>query len=552
MKKILIAVLALTLSALVASGAWAAYDHAGEKDSKNFLAVYPDKAGSKLDSCALCHSGGETTNSRGKTIKMGSCQWCHNTYGYDGSGNIIDTLNNYGKAYLINGRNAAAVSAIAGQDSDGDGYVNSVEVAATRYPGDASDDPSKVPAPSRIYTMGQIQDLGGHTQFMLMNTSRSGDYYAQYTGLTMEKMLEDAGVLSTANMVTAYAPDGFSNDYLINQDADSNLYYCRGEYPQAVFQYNTQADTALNPEDGWCDYSAPSARGRTHGEAIAVDNGLRMILAYAREGAPLQTGILNDRNTLDGEGPFRVAPPQKVPCPPDQSSRAQNQDVIWPYEYSWDHNAGFSARTVTILKVSPLPEGTTDIDVLEAGWVNVDLQQVVVYGALDGSDSNGNGVLDSEEGRDASLDYNDNGVPDFQDPKTARLRHVNGAAQVLWNASLGAFSQVRALHLADSAFGGATPPSGVSEPYGAFAFRVVDLNPGAIVTLNAVFPQAIPASAKVYILNAANVWQEAAIDSRLGDAGIALRIPDGGTGDADGAANGVVQVKGILLATPAS
>ncbi len=34
------------------------YHHGGESDSPKFLAVYPDKAGSKLDSCSSCHTGG--------------------------------------------------------------------------------------------------------------------------------------------------------------------------------------------------------------------------------------------------------------------------------------------------------------------------------------------------------------------------------------------------------------------------------------------------------------------------------------------------------------
>ena len=44
-----------------------------------------------------------------------------------------------------------------------------------------------------------------------------------------------------------------------------------------------------------------------------------MILAISRENGPMDPGILNDQNKLDGEGPFRVVPPQKVPSPPDQS-----------------------------------------------------------------------------------------------------------------------------------------------------------------------------------------------------------------------------------------
>ena len=52
-------------TALVAS---AAYHHAGsaDTDAGNFLRVYPDKAGTKLDNCATCHGGGVYTSSSGK------------------------------------------------------------------------------------------------------------------------------------------------------------------------------------------------------------------------------------------------------------------------------------------------------------------------------------------------------------------------------------------------------------------------------------------------------------------------------------------------------
>lgn len=88
---------------------------------------------------------------------------------------------------------------------------------------------------------------------------------------------------------------------------------------------------------------------------------------------------------MDGEGPFRVVPPQLVPTPPDQSSRAENQAVVWPYNYDWDHNAGSASRSATIIKVDPLPPGTTDIDILEAGWQYVDDAKLIIYGAIAGT-----------------------------------------------------------------------------------------------------------------------------------------------------------------------
>ena len=108
-----------------------------------------------------------------------------------------------------------------------------------------------------------------------------------------------------------------------------------------------------------------------------------MLLAFKRDGEYLTPGVLNLQNKLDGEGPFRVVPPQKNPGWPDQRSSSTNQAVIWSYDKSADHNAGFSSRTVTMIKVEPLPAGTTDINTLEAGWPYVDEKKIVIYGSID-------------------------------------------------------------------------------------------------------------------------------------------------------------------------
>ncbi|MGA1875924.1 MAG: GEGP motif-containing diheme protein [bacterium] len=367
--------------------AFAAYHHQGEADSDKFLQVYPSKIGTKLDHCALCHSGGQYKKGD-SWVNLGSCQWCHHSYGYGGTGNIIDTLNEYGMAYLTHGRDAEAVVEIKYLDSDGDGYNNHAEIQANRYPGDDQDDPGKKVAPYRIYTKAQLEAMPRHTQFLLLNTSRSGDFYAQYTGVVMEDLLQDAGILPSATGIKVYAPDGWMNYHPMDPDPDPELYHVRGTYPEASFQYDAEADTA---NVGWCDYSAPSCSGRNHGDPIYVEGGLKMILAYKRDGAYLTPGVLNTQNKLDGEGPFRLVPPQKTPGPPDQSSTSGNQSVIWPHNHDWDHNAGSSSRTVTIIKVEPLPPGTTDIDVLEAGWQYVDGEKIIIYGDLESEDKDQGG-----------------------------------------------------------------------------------------------------------------------------------------------------------------
>lgn len=358
--------------AVFVSLAFSAYHHEGETDSAMFLKVYPDKAGTKLDSCALCHTGGQY-DQNGKTVSLGSCQWCHYKYGYDKKGNIFDTLNSYGKDYLSKGRNADAVKAIESLDSDKDGFTNKAEIDAIRFPGNAADDPNKKAAPFKVYTKAQLQAMSQHSEFLLMNTSKSGDYYAQYSGVPMENLLKDAGISDSATGITVFAPDGWSQYHPLQYSSDPAMYPVYYAYPQAVYQYDSEAGQ-------WCDYSAPSCTGRKAGDAIP--DALKILLAYKRDGAYLTPGVLTKDNKLDGEGPYRVVVPQKTPSPPDQASNAKNQTVKWPYNAQWDHNAGFSSRSATIIRVEPLPAGTTDIDIMEAGWNYIDQEKIVIYGAI--------------------------------------------------------------------------------------------------------------------------------------------------------------------------
>ena len=67
---------------------------------------------------------------------MPSCHACHT----EGGGTPI---NNFGKAFKENGKNAAALSKIAALDSDGDGFTNAIEAQAKANSGDKNSTPSK-------------------------------------------------------------------------------------------------------------------------------------------------------------------------------------------------------------------------------------------------------------------------------------------------------------------------------------------------------------------------------------------------------------------------
>jgi hypothetical protein len=532
------------------------YHHGGENDSPNFLAVYPDKAGSKVDSCALCHTGGSYKNDSGKTVTLGSCQWCHYKYGINAPhGDVLQTLNSYGTDYLNHGRGKSAISAIEGLDSDGDGYTNLAEILASSYPGDATDNPSKVSAPSRIYTRAQLMALPQHTQFLLMNTTRQVDSYATYTGVPMKDLLDDAGILPGATGIMVFAPDGFSMSHPLEYDASvSTNYHVYGndprapagqsyQYPPATYYYDPQADVSLNQASGWCDYTSPACAGRSNGDSITVTGGLNAILAIQREGAFLDTGVLNTENTLDGEGPFRVVVPQKNPGPPDQSKTSSVQAVKWPFDgVNGDHNAGACTRSVTIIKVLPLPAGTTDINTMEAGWAYVDSNKIVVYGAIEGSDSNGNGILDSEE-HVPGTDY-------YNDPSSAYPRHAKGTDHVLIHTLKGALANVQVMSDDDPGISQTGKPS-LQFPYGAFKFQITGLSAGESVTLAMTFPKAVPSGSHYYKISPSGAWTEVPFTQGSDNKTIMMTLKDGDPAtDADGQVNGTILDPGAL-GTPA-
>lgn len=101
-----------------------------------------------------------------------------------------------------------------------------------------------------------------------LNASRSRDRYFEYTGVPAEELLADAGILNSATGITVYVPDGWSNYHLLEPDPEGILYHFNGIYPEAPYYYDPQDDIALNPTDGWCDYSAPSTIGRNHLDPI--------------------------------------------------------------------------------------------------------------------------------------------------------------------------------------------------------------------------------------------------------------------------------------------
>jgi hypothetical protein len=385
------------LTVVLTTSAWAAYSaHQNDTDINNFLTVYPFAKSTKLDDCALCHKSGKIGS---KTY--GSCDYCHQTYKtQEPHGNILDTLNSYGLAYNGAGRNQAALNAIAGIDSDIDGYLNSVEIQALTFPGDAKDYPGLVPAPAIGLNFERILKLPEYSEFLLLNATNSRDFYARYRGVKILDLLKYAGVSKNATQITVFSPDGFSQVFPIDApdpqtDASKVQYDVLGPYPHGYYYGGLDfVDYGIIP--GCLD------------DGDRIPDKLYMLLAYMRDGDPLTPGKINPSTLkLDGEGPYRLIPPQKIVgnpgqkenCPgtnydcwtagPDRPAPPKPPQTPPPpvkdgydYDSNKDHNAGFSARTVAAIRVDPLPAGTTDFNWYEGGWNLVDKAKLVIYGAI--------------------------------------------------------------------------------------------------------------------------------------------------------------------------
>jgi hypothetical protein len=303
-------------------------------------------------------------------------------------------------AYNNAGKSQQALIDIGGEDSDGDDYTNTVEINALASPGDSQDYPGLPSAPAIVLNQERILQLPDYSEFLLHNASKDTDWYARYRGVKVKDLLRYAGVSEEATQITVFAPDGFSKTFLIDasdpQTSSSIQYDVMGPYPYGYYYEGLDfVNYAFYPWD------------LIHGNQIP--DKLYMLLAYLRDGDPLTKGKLVPdpknpaRLVLEGEGPYRVIPPQKIAGSPDRPSTSSPVGDGWDYDKNKDHNAGSSVRSITAIRVEPLPAGTTDFRWTEGGWNLVDQAKLVIYGAINPRtypvkgkvlDSNGNPIPD--------------------------------------------------------------------------------------------------------------------------------------------------------------
>lgn len=357
--------------------------HATDADINNFVREYQHAVGTRLDDCQTCHRGGTVLDDEAEEFRANPCDFCHFIiHAPDGWTDLpttyAETLNPYGTAYDAAGRNAAAVGAIAGVDSDGDGYTNEDEIADLRYPGDPGSNLGLALCPVLTVGIDEIRAMPAHTQFTLANANKQQfDFYATYTGVKIGALLEELGVdLTGATGIDLLAPDGFTKSFTVEQITE--------QYPSHRFFSGFGVDE-LGADCAFVEYPAETY-DYAYNDVITDEQW--HLLAYAREGQDLEPCYPDPASgRIVGEGPFRnVCPPGSDDDALNQPDRGKDWDTSgctlheWDYVSAKDHNAGAMVKGVVIIRINPMPDDCEEFDIINGGWAMVDAEQILIYG----------------------------------------------------------------------------------------------------------------------------------------------------------------------------
>ncbi len=359
--------------------------HENDFDVHYFVNAYPNTVGTRLDDCQTCHTGGTFTldaSPTPRTYSFNACDYCHmivhphDPYNEPKPTTYADTLNPFGAAYMAGGRHPGVFAAIAGEDSDGDGFTNEEEIAALRYPGDPNSVPGQELAPNHTFTFDTLSALPRHEQFLLANSRKQEfDNYASYAGVKIVDLLTELGVDvhdPVFEGLTVIAHDG----YMKNFSADE----VRVQFPNSMY-YAGLGTTGLGAECGFVSYPDVIPAGLTDGGEIPDEQWLT--LAYERDGLEIDTSNLDPTDgRINGEGPFRIVVPQAEPGMPDRGLNYSPTTCGDGHDFddALDHNAGSMVRGVIAIRVNPLPAGYEDFDYANGGWAYIDSKELLVYG----------------------------------------------------------------------------------------------------------------------------------------------------------------------------
>ena len=131
---------------------------------------------------------------------------------------------------------------------------------------------------------------------------------------------------------------------------------------------------------------------------------------------------------------------------------------------------------------------------------------------------------------------------DEPEPTDAMVQSATGTGNVSFVSDSGTIEDLTALNESDLP---EENPS-VDFPHGLFSFNITGLTDGETVNVTIDFPQDIPTTAQYWKYHTPEGWYQIPILSNDGDNIITIQLTDGGIGDDDSVANGVIVDDGGL------
>jgi hypothetical protein len=171
-------------------------------------------------------------------------------------------------------------------------------------------------------------------------------------------------------------------------------------------------------------------------------------------------------------------------------------------------------------------------------------------------DLNSNGIPDANE-VDDTVDLNLDGIPDNDQPEIIKcVQAVDGSVDIGVEKTSDAISQIQALEMIDPD----TIPDTANRPddfiFGLVSYRLLVNPPGATVTVRIYFSGEIFDTDDFFKYDTINGWYDYSEHTTLNDDGqsVTVELKDGGYGDSDGLANGIIADPGGIAseATEAS
>ena len=437
---------------------------------------------------------------------LDTCSTCH------GSGGT-STWNPYGQAIRSLGSGVAITTRMTNVeplDSDGDGFTNIAEITARTFPGD----PASKPAPTDTTppTVSSTNPAGNQTG-VATNVAVTATFSEAVKSVSATTFTLKAGAASVTGTVTL---SGTTATFT----------------PAAPLAYSTA-------------YTATITTGVTD----LANNALAANYVWS-----FTTGAAPD-----------TTPPTVSSTNPagNQTGVATNAAVTATFSEGMS-GASLTSATFTLADSSGNPvAGTVTSDGATATFApTANLANGTTYTATittGAKDLAGNGLAQSHAWSfttvSGTADTDGDGVPDNldafpNDNRKATVPNPMGGEAITIDASSTAGARlmgVVAMADADASLNQTGKPAGFGFGNGVVSFKIAGLAPGGSASVVLTFPASIPAGARIFKIDSGGFHEFPG--SVINGNTVTLNLTDGGAGDADGVANGVIDDP-VGLATP--